>query len=202
VTRTNTPRAARLLAVLNDSTMVIRSAIRRSTKGSSVRIRPVEERDFPALQDIEHATAEQFRSAGIDAIADLGPFDDEELTDFVRAGRAWVAVGDDDQPLGFLVTDVVDDCLYIAEVDVHPRHARRGIGRQLIEHATTGGHSALILTTFRDVPWNAPYYQRLGFVILADDKVPPGLRAIREYQATIGLDRWPRVCMRRDLVAM
>ena len=36
-----------------------------------MRIRPVETRDFPALQDIEHATAEQFRSIGIAAIADL-----------------------------------------------------------------------------------------------------------------------------------
>lgn len=166
-----------------------------------MRIRPVEERDFPAMQDIELATAEQFRSVGIDAIADLGPFDDEELAGFVRAGRAWVAVGDDDQPLGFLLAGIVDDCLYISQVDVHPRYARRGIGRQLIEHAATGGHSALILTTFRDVPWNAPYYQRLGFEILADDELPPGLRAIREHQARIGLDRWPRVCMRRDLAA-
>jgi hypothetical protein len=37
-------------------------------------------------------------------------------------------------------------------------------------------------------------------VILADDEVTPGLRAIREFQATIGLDHWPRVCMRRNLI--
>lgn len=165
-----------------------------------MRIRPVEKRDFPALQDIENATAEQFRSAGIAAIADLGPFTDEEMTGFVDAGLAWVAADEDDVPVGFLVANVVDGCLYISEVGVHPRGARQGLGRQLIDHAGTGGYPALILTTFRDVPWNAPYYQRLGFVILAGDEVTPGLRAIREYQATIGLDRWPRVCMRRNLI--
>jgi GNAT superfamily N-acetyltransferase len=122
------------------------------------------------------------------------------MTDFVRAGLAWVAADDSDVPMGFLVADIVDGCLYIAEVGVHPRSARQGLGRQLIEHTATGEYPALILTTFRDVPWNAPYYQRLGFVNLADDEVTPGLRAIREYQATIGLDRWPRVCMRRNLV--
>jgi hypothetical protein len=55
------------------------------------------------------------------------------------------------------------------------------------------------LTTFTDVPWNAPYYQRLGFRRLSDDKLTPGLRAIRAREAAIGLDRWPRCCMRRDL---
>jgi ribosomal protein S18 acetylase RimI-like enzyme len=165
-------------------------------------IRPVETRDFPALQDIDHAAAEQFRSVGIPAIADLGPYSDEEMTNFVRAGLAWVAPDENDVPVGYLVAKIVDGCLYIAEVNVHPRGARQGLGRQLIDHAATGEYPALILTTFRDVPWNAPYYQRLGFVILAGDEVTPGLRAIREYQATIGLDRWPRVCMRRNLITL
>jgi hypothetical protein len=40
---------------------------------------------------------------------------------------------------------------------------------------------------------------RLGFRILADDEITPGLRAIRQREAEIGLDRWPRVCMRRDI---
>jgi GNAT superfamily N-acetyltransferase len=159
----------------------------------------MEERDFAAVEDIEIATGEQVRLAGIGAIADLGPFTAEELTGFVSPGLAWVAAGDDDVPVGFLVARNVDGCLYLSEIGVHPRGARRGIGRQLIEHAAAGEYPALILTTFRDVPWNAPYFQRLGFVILADDEITPGLRAIREHQATIGLDRWPRVCMRRDL---
>ena len=59
---------------------------------------------------------------------------------------------------------------------------------------------ALTLTTFRDVPWNAPYYRRCGFRVLDEQEWTPGLRAIREREAGHGLDRWPRVCMRRDLV--
>jgi len=49
------------------------------------------------------------------------------------------------------------------------------------------------------VPWNAPYYARCGFRILGDAEVTPGLRAIRRREAEMGVDRWPRVCMRRDL---
>jgi len=58
---------------------------------------------------------------------------------------------------------------------------------------------ALTLTTFAQVPWNAPYYARCGFRILGDAEVTPGLRAIRRQEAEMSMDRWPRVCMRRDL---
>ncbi len=81
--------------------------------------------------------------------------------------------------------------------------ARRGIGRLLLEHlagyAAATGAKALTLTTFADVPWNAPYYVRCGFHDLADADLTPGLRAVREHEAARGLDRWPRVSMRRDL---
>ncbi|GLZ78384.1 GCN5 family N-acetyltransferase [Actinorhabdospora filicis] len=162
-------------------------------------IRPAETRHFPALHDIEHAAAELYRSVGIPAIAELGPYGDDDLAGFVGEDLAWVFTDDADRPVAFLLAEIVDDCLYIAEVNVHPGSARQGLGRRLIDHAAAAGeYPALILTTFRDVPWNAPYYRRLGFVALADDEATPGLRAIREHQARIGLDRWPRVSMRRD----
>jgi predicted N-acetyltransferase YhbS len=83
--------------------------------------------------------------------------------------------------------------------------ARRGLGRTLLDHAadqaSAAGLPALTLTTFADVPWNAPYYTRCGFRVLHDAEITPGLRAIRHRKAALGLDRWPRVCMRRDTSA-
>jgi hypothetical protein len=67
------------------------------------------------------------------------------------------------------------------------------------DRARAGGLPALTLTTFADVPWNGPYYERCGFRVLAGDEITPGLRAIREHENALGLDRWPRVCMRRDI---
>ncbi|WP_206604336.1 hypothetical protein [Arthrobacter pityocampae] len=61
------------------------------------------------------------------------------------------------------------------------------------------GCSALTLTTFADVPWNAPYYARLGFAIVAPERLTPGLRAVRDHEAAVGLDAWHRVAMRRPL---
>ncbi|MDW5322791.1 GNAT family N-acetyltransferase [Plantactinospora sp. KLBMP9567] len=136
-------------------------------------------------------------------IADDEPPSVEELARHQRAGLAWVAVDADDLPVGYLVAEPVDGNLHVEQVSVHPRAARRGVGRQLIErlaaHATASGVPALTLTTFTDVPWNAPYYSRCGFVVLDERELPPGLAAIRAREAAHGLDRWPRVCMRRDL---
>lgn len=57
------------------------------------------------------------------------------------------------------------------------------------------GVPAPTLTTFTDVP----YYRRCGFRTPAEDELGPGLREIRRQEAAHGLDRWPRVCMRRDV---
>ena len=57
----------------------------------------------------------------------------------------------------------------------------------------------MTLTTFTDVPWNGPYYQRCGFRPLANTELTPGLRKIRADEIARGLDEWPRISMRREL---
>ena len=160
-----------------------------------MRIRKAATTDYPRLQEIERSAGEMFRAVGMAAIADDEPFSDAELDEYRRAGRAWVAAGEDDVAMGYLVADLVDGNLHIEQVSVDPRHARRGVGRLLIDHAAALGWPALTLTTFADVPWNAPYYRRLGFVVVDDPE--PELEAVRKREAAHGLDRWPRVCMRR-----
>jgi hypothetical protein len=59
----------------------------------------------------------------------------------------------------------------------------------------------LTLTTFADVPWNGPCYERLGFRQLTGTELTPGLRAVRAEEAAHGLDEWPRIAMRRELTA-
>jgi hypothetical protein len=73
----------------------------------------------------------------------------------------------------------------------------------LLEHACEWalgeGLKAVTLTTFANIPWNAPYYERCGFRRLPADDLTPGLLRIRREEADRGLDAWPRVCMRRVL---
>ena len=51
--------------------------------------------------------------------------------------------------------------------------------------------------------WVTADHVRGGAVerILGHGELTPGLQAIRHHEAELGLDRWPRVCMRRDLQA-
>lgn len=64
---------------------------------------------------------------------------------------------------------------------------------------TGNGLPTLTLTTFADVLWNAPYYARLGFDVIPNRELSAGLRGLREHEAAIGLDAWPRVAMRRPV---
>ena len=170
-----------------------------------MRIRAARPTELSALRDIERAAGEVFRDVGMPEIAEDEPLPIDVLAGYQRAGHAWVATdaGSGDAPVGYLIADVVDGCLHVEQVSVHPRCARRGVGRRLLEHladlGTATGVPALTLTTFADVAWNAPYYLRCGFRILDDAELTPGLRDIRAREAAHGLDRWPRVCMRRDL---
>jgi GNAT superfamily N-acetyltransferase len=71
-----------------------------------------------------------------------------------------------DRPARVLITDVVDGCLHDRQVSVDPVSARRGLGRPLLDYAAelaaAAGVSAVTLTTFAEVPWNAPCYLRCG----------------------------------------
>ena len=165
-------------------------------------IRPATDEDLPTLQSIERAAGEVFRDLDMALVGDDDPFSIAELRGYLEGGRAWV-VTVDDAVAGYLVADVVDGAVHIEQVSIDPRYARRGLGRDLIEAcaawARGRGYAALTLTAFVDVPWNGPYYRRLGFRQLDADEVTSGLRALREHEAERGLDRWPRVCLRLEL---
>ncbi|MFT9666279.1 GNAT family N-acetyltransferase [Streptomyces rhizosphaericola] len=173
-----------------------------------MRIRSARRSDLRLLQDIERAAGEPFRTLGMTSVADDDPPPLDLLENYRRAGRCWVATDPlsttGDRPLAYVVADPVDGALHIEQISVDPAAARRGIGRALIDHlahlAPGQGLTALTLTTFSDVPWNAPYYARIGFRVLAESDLTDGLRTIRGEEAQHGLDRWPRVCMRRDLL--
>jgi hypothetical protein len=81
--------------------------------------------------------------------------------------------------------------------------ARQGLGAALLDTAAAWakqrGLAALTLTTYADVPWNAPSYQRLGFQIMTEAQLSEGLHRIREHEEARGLARWPRVTMRRPM---
>jgi len=130
------------------------------------------------------------------------PMSVEELDAYRRAGLAWVVVLDG-EPVAYIVMEVVDSAAHVEQVSVDPAFARQRLGRRLLEHvageARAEGRTAVTLTTYREVPWNAPYYSRCGFRVLEEAELGPELRAKRDAETAHGLDPTLRVCMRRDL---
>ncbi len=62
--------------------------------------------------------------------------------------------------------------------------------------------SAVTLTTFRDIPWNAPLYARLGFRELSTDRLSPVLAALVREEAERGLESARRVVMSFEISAI
>ncbi|GAA3018669.1 GNAT family N-acetyltransferase [Actinokineospora globicatena] len=154
--------------------------------------------DLERLREIEVVAGAAFREVGMPEIAEDEPPSVEELAGFAGAGRAWVGEYRG-QVVGYLLAEVVDGCAHIAQVSVDPVVRGRGLGRALVDHleawARTHNLTALTLTTFRDVPWNAPYYERIGFRAI---EPTPARQAIVDRETSLGLDPTKRTCMRRD----
>ncbi|WP_346011942.1 GNAT family N-acetyltransferase [Streptomyces sp. SID3343] len=153
--------------------------------------------ELERVREVEVSAGRCFADVGMPEVAGDEPPGLGELGRYLVAGRLLV-VGE--PVVGYVMWDLVDGAAHVEQVSVHADAARRGLGRALIDRVQVDSGLALTLTTFRDVAWNAPYYRRIGFRVLAADEVTPGLARVRAQEAAHGLDRWPRVCMRRDEV--
>lgn len=147
---------------------------------------------IPFLNDIELAAATIFPPGSIPerVLSERVPKD--TLTKAVRDGGLWVALDAGAKPVGYGMLQFVDNAALLAQLDVLPDHGRRGLGtaliRRIVETVRSRGAEALYLTTFTHVPWNAPFYARLGFVALAEDKQPLWVREILEEERGRGLE--------------
>ena len=165
-------------------------------------IRPPAADELGRLVEIEAAAGRAFADHGMPEIAADDPGSPTELEPYRAAGRALVAA-DPGGPVAYLLAAEIDGCLHVEQVSVDPAHAGHGIGAALIDHlaaaARADGRPALTLTTFRDIPWNAPYYARLGFRELPEGEWGPQLRALVAHERDAIPGHHPRVTMIRPL---
>ena len=154
-------------------------------------------RDLPLLQSIELAAATLLAGhAPPLVLLEATPLDEFEKA--ARQRLLWVALADD-VPVGFAHVKLLGSRhAHLNELDVHPQHGRRGLGRKLVlavcDWAAANGHM-LTLCTFRDVPWNMPFYARLGFDVIAPHVLSPALASIVADETARGLDPARRVVM-------
>lgn len=151
--------------------------------------------DLAFLHDVERAASVLFPPGRLPDPDDVMPM--HELEAAQARGLVLVAARGE-EIVGFTMSREDGDGLYLAVLAVHPAHGRRGVGaalvRAVVAQAASLGRAEVTLTTFRDLPFNAPFYAKLGFRILDDAGLSPMLRATLANEARLGMTG--RVAMR------
>jgi GNAT superfamily N-acetyltransferase len=140
--------------------------------------------------------------AGLDA--DLGPDHPYSVaeracwTRCARDGNAFVAGPPGAPPVGLLVLDRIDGAPYLEQLSVRRSAMQQGLGRRLLMRAIEwAGREALWLTTYGHIPWNRPFYERHGFVVIPESQCPAGIATILEDQRHALPAPEERIAMRR-----
>jgi GNAT superfamily N-acetyltransferase len=135
--------------------------------GADSSIRAVRPDELALLPALEAAADTMF------APFDQGSFPGPATPEDFAAALVVLVAGD--PPVGLCRIDAIGTGAHLEQLSVHPDHGRRGIGRALlragVEWARARGYRELTLVTYREVPWNGPFYASEGFVEVgpADD---------------------------------
>lgn len=177
------------------------AAFARITISFMYKVTRARPEDVAALPGIELAAAKLLSGYAPQDVLDEATSQDE-LQHAERVGLLWVVLHED-RPIGFAYLKLIEpDAVHLQELDVHPDHGRQGVGAKLIaevcDWAAKARFSSVTLTTFRTVPWNMPWYLRLGFEPVAAEEISPALQAILKEEELRGLDPETRVAMRRS----
>ena len=170
-----------------------------------LEIRPARPDELLWLQELEAAAGLRFEAVGLAHVAASPPTELAELRSACDDGLLFVAAAPALRAVGFARAVRLAASLHLAEVSVLPSHGRRGVGSALVREVARAGEAiaaaALTLSTFSDVPWNAPFYEKLGFRRLREQELTPELVEIRRREAVSGLPIERRVIMGLKLAA-
>ncbi|MGD9638871.1 MAG: GNAT family N-acetyltransferase [Alphaproteobacteria bacterium] len=169
---------------------------------NKILIKRATAKDFHLLPDIETATAKLFKEFISDCV-NLPPSPESYYHSLSEKSAVFIAYTDDNSVVGFIVVTTLDNQGHIAEVDVLPEYTRKGIGKNLINQAIlwakSNNYEWLTLTTFKNIPFNAPFYRKLGFIEFIPSENQPEIReTIKHEQQILGeiLKNHPRIAMR------
>lgn len=166
----------------------------------SVRIRLARPEEAEIIREIEQSAGETFRGSAHAYVIGHSPPPAAVYAALAAEGLLLMAE-QHRQAIGFAACEAFPDALHLKELAVRYERQGRGIGRALVEavaaEARRRGLPAVTLTTFQDLPWNAPWYARRGFAELADATLGERLR--EELAAETGRGLTARCAMRLPL---
>ena len=132
---------------------------------------------------------------------DTVPF--SQFSKMLESRDVWVVADPRDSPAGFAAAGDLDGVYWLDQMAVDPDHARMGLGKALlgavIDYAKWAYYSNVALSTFRDVPFNAPFYEKFRFVVADSAKAPDSLKQRFLSEIPRGVEDSARVLMIRKL---
>ncbi|WP_428667713.1 hypothetical protein [Reyranella sp.] len=145
-------------------------------------IRAAHPHEIRLLPQIENAADQRFARVGLQRVVDMPGHSIAALEHGRRHGLLWVAIEPRGHVVGFALIEI-----------------KRGTA--LIERcaatARALGHEPLYLTTYRDVAWNKPFYQRRGFTEVPRGALDRTLRGVLLLEVRHGHPVWRRAVMTR-----
>jgi GNAT superfamily N-acetyltransferase len=170
---------------------------------SGYEIRSARPNDLPLLARIEQSAATRFLNTPYAFLLNAQPLPPDLIQQQFQTGQIWVAIHQPNTLIGYALTRPIDHTIYLQEIDIEPQHGQKGLGTALINTikswANQSGHTVMSLSTFRDIPWNAPFYAKLGFRILTPSELTPSFQQIRQQEQDAGLPIADRVIMQCEL---
>ena len=156
-----------------------------------------------AIPALELAASAMFPEADLPVEVRYLVIEDELLQEAQSDARLWVALTDERTPVGFAMAGIIDGGAHLDEMDVMPGFGRQGVGtrlvRTIIDWARSDNHLELTLITFRHLPWNAPFYEKMGFEAMKSSELGKELASLLLEEGKAGIDVHKRVCMKLDL---
>jgi GNAT superfamily N-acetyltransferase len=164
-------------------------------------IRKIDASDITQLIEIEKSATQAFLNIPELAwLADSSLLSIDDHIQLISKAYGFVSVNPENQVTGFLYAEKHVQDLYIIELDVDGAFQKQGIGRKLLEHtidfARKYDFSSVTLTTFNDVIWNRPFYEKLGFQKLDATDLPDYLHKKILHEVECGFPRESRCAMR------
>jgi len=160
-------------------------------------IRPARAAELPIAVAIDDDACSAYATLGPDFALDLPSghsfirAEEQRWSEAARCGRLLFACAPSGDPVGFSSLRFAGTRPLLDQVSVRPDWMRQGIGTALLRRAQHWSvrEGELWLTTYEDVPWNRPWYERRGFRTAAP---PPTALELNE------ILRWERKVLPRS----
>jgi GNAT superfamily N-acetyltransferase len=159
--------------------------------------------EIKLLPQIENEADRRYTRVGLRQIVDMPSAALASLEQGRRGGRLWVAVSPLGRIVGFALMKQPGGLAWLDQLSVLDAWQGRGLGTALIDRtaatARALGFDALYLSTYRDVPWNGPFYAKRGFKEVPRGRWPHPFRLQFMTENGHGHPPWRRSIMRRGV---